>query len=137
MQKYPGVIHASTRDGDRYRVAVSIAGFRPVLGGTHRNLDDAIEIADSIRFWAHRLGITLREPRLIRPQRFSDAENLPECHPTLREFAATKESREKADGSEKPTSFGQLVLQIQSLQARVAALEAAANKPKHIDLKNT
>lgn len=136
-EKYPGVIQAETRDGGRWRASVSIAGFRPVYGGTFRTLDEAIDMSDAIRFWAHRLSLTARPPKLVRPERFTDDNNLPECHPDLHEFHAAKTARETPAAVVRPLSFSDLIACIDDLQARVAALESAGSKPKTIDLKTS
>lgn len=136
MKKYPGIIHADTRDGVRYRVAISILGFRPVYGGTFRDLGEAIDAADAIRWWAYKHAVTKRAPKLERPQRFTDEATIPPCPPEILEFANRKAAMETQDSAPKPLSFSELMEQFHALTRRVAALEATITKPKTINLKS-
>lgn len=137
MKKYPGVINVDTRrDGMRYRVSISILGYRPVYGGTFRDLDAAIDCADEIRWWAFKHALTKRAPKLERPERFTDESTIPPCPSEVLELADRKAARETPNSAPKPLSFSELMEQFHALTRRVAALEAAITKPKTINLKS-
>lgn len=133
-----GVTETHTSAGRRWRVSVSLAGYGSQYMGSFDNVQLALEAADDVRWWAWKLGLVPREPRLNVPERFADPERLPGIPAKVQRLADEKALRDAAAPTEPPkfTSISQLVDRLTALESRVAALEKVPSKNRKITLTN-